>query len=64
MCESKAVIIENGEEKTIMDDIVFLEKTNQGYVLHRIDGKKLELPRKYRLVRIDFLKHTIYFATD
>ena len=64
MCESKAVILRNGVEETIMDNVALLERTDRGYVLYSIDGKKIELSEKYSLVRIDFLKHKIYFRTD
>ncbi|RLG81096.1 MAG: RNA-binding protein [Thermoprotei archaeon] len=64
MCESKAILLRNGEEETIMDDVALLERIDHKYVLYRIDGNKIELPEEYRLLRIDFLKHKIYFKTD
>lgn len=64
MCESKAVIVKSGKEETIMDDVVLLERIDHRYVLYRIDGRKVELPEGYRLLRIDFLKHRIYFKAD
>ncbi|RLG81410.1 MAG: RNA-binding protein [Thermoprotei archaeon] len=64
MCESKAVLLKNGEEETIMDDVVLLETKDHKYVLYRIDGNKIELSKEYKLLRIDFLKHKIYFKTE
>ncbi len=64
MCESKAILLRNGEEETIMDDVALLERIDHKYVLYRIDGNKIELSEEYKLLRIDFLKHKIYFKTD
>ena len=63
MCESKAILLRNGEEETIMDDVALLERIDHKYVLYRIDGNKIELSEEYKLLRIDFLKHKIYFKT-
>ena len=61
MCESKAVVIENGEEKPILDDVALMEIDNDKIILYNIGGKKLVL-EEYKLVRIDFIKHKIYLA--
>ena len=64
MCESKAILLRDGKEETIMDDVALLEVKDHKYVLYRIDGNKIELSEEYNLLRIDFLKHKIYFKTD
>ena len=64
MCESKAILLKNGEEETIMDDVALLERLDGKYVLYKIDGSKIELSEEYRLLKIDFLKHKIYFKTE
>ena len=58
MCESKAVLIENGKSRTILENIALLEITNEKIVLYTVTGEKVEL--KHKIIRIDFIKHTIY----
>ncbi|RLG73458.1 MAG: RNA-binding protein [Thermoprotei archaeon] len=60
MCESKAVVIINGREEKIMDDVALLEMKNGKVILRDIIGKVLEI--NYTLVKIDFLKHKIVFV--
>lgn len=61
MCESKALLLKDNEEKSIMEDVIILEIQNGKFMLYKIDGKKMELPQEYKLIKIDFLKHKIYF---
>jgi len=62
MCESKAILIKNNTEETLLNDVILLEKEGPKYILYNIEGKKLVLSEEYTLVKIDFLKHTIFFA--
>ncbi|RLG72348.1 MAG: RNA-binding protein [Thermoprotei archaeon] len=59
MCESKAVLIVNGREEKIMDDVALLEMKNGKVVLRDIVGNTLEV--NYVLSKIDFLNHKIMF---
>ncbi len=62
MCESKAVEIIGNEEKQLLDDVALLEFQDDKLILYNIKGEKLELPtNEYTIVKIDFLKHKIFF---
>ncbi len=60
MCESKAVLIVNGREEKIMDDVALLEIKNGRIILKDIVGNTLEV--SYALSKIDFLSHKIMFV--
>ena len=59
MCESKALIVKNGREELLMEDVTYLETTPQELILVNIKGEKLVL-KNHRISKIDFLKHRIY----
>lgn len=59
MCESKAVLIVNGYEEKIMDDVALLEVGEGKVILKNIMGDVLEV--KYALLKIDFINHKIVF---
>lgn len=60
MCESKAVLVKNGHEEKIMDEVAFLEVKNGKIVLENIMGRVLEV--NYALSKIDFINHKIIFT--
>ncbi len=61
MCESKAVVIKNGSEEVLLDDVVLLNVREDGsIVLINIEGRELVV-KELKLDRIDFIKHRIYF---
>lgn len=60
MCESKAVLIVNGYEEKIMDDVALLEVGEGKVTLKNIMGDVLEV--KYALLKIDFINHKIVFT--
>ncbi len=60
MCESKAVLIVNGREEKIMDDVALLEIGDGKITLKNIMGDVLEV--NYALLKIDFLNHKIVFV--
>ncbi len=60
MCESKAVLIVNGREEKIMDNVALLEIKNGKILLKDILGESLEV--NYMLSKIDFINHKIVFV--
>ncbi len=59
MCESKAVLVVNGREEKIMDNVALLEIKNGKILLKDILGESLEV--NYVLSKIDFINHKIVF---
>jgi len=59
MCESKAVIRENGVEKVLLEDVALLELREGGVVLYSLSGERVELKDVF-VSRIDFINHKIY----
>ncbi len=59
MCESKAVLVANGREEEIMDNVALLEIRNGKILLKDILGESLEV--NYVLSKIDFINHKIVF---
>ena len=62
MCESKAVLIRNGKEEVLMENVVYLSPGADAVVLRDITGSEKRV-EKVRLKYIDFLKHVIYFES-
>ena len=60
MCESKAVLIVNGREEKIMDNVALLEIKNGKILLKDILGESLEV--NYMLSKIYFINHKIVFV--
>jgi len=60
MCESKAILIINGREEKIMDNVALLEIKNGKILLKDIFGESLEV--NYVLSKIDFINHKIVFV--
>jgi len=61
MCESKAVIRENGVEKVLLEDVALLELREDGIVLYSLSGERVEL-KDASISRIDFINHKIYLT--
>jgi len=62
VCESRAILLIDGEERTVLDDVVDLVVLEDGSVkLVNIEGRELVL-RDAALYRIDFINHRIYFV--
>ncbi|NJD99831.1 CooT family nickel-binding protein [Thermococcus sp. LS1] len=60
MCESKAVVVENGKEEIIMEDVAFLYFKEGKPVIRDILGREMLL-EDYELDSIDFLRHIMRF---
>ncbi|NJE41750.1 CooT family nickel-binding protein [Thermococcus sp. GR6] len=60
MCESKAVVVENGKEEIIMEDVAFLYFKEGKPVIGDILGREMLL-EDYELDSIDFLRHIMRF---
>ncbi len=61
MCESKAVIYDNGNEKVLLDDVALMEFHGDAMVLYSIAGEKMEL-KNVSILKIDFINHKIYLV--
>ncbi len=62
MCESRAVVVTNGSEQLLLDDVVELRVLDDGSIkLVNIEGREMIL-RDLSLHRIDFVNHRIYFV--
>jgi len=56
MCESKLVVLENGEEKVVADNVAYLDLERMEAI--RLGGERVSL-KDYQLKAIDFLNHKI-----
>lgn len=56
MCESKLVVLENGEEKVVADNVAYLDLERMEAI--RLGGERISL-KDYQLKAIDFLNHRI-----
>ena len=56
MCESKLVVLENGEEKVVADNVAYLDLERMEAI--RLGGERISL-KDYQLKAIDFLNHKI-----
>ena len=57
MCESKVVLRENGEEKTVMEDVIRIEVEGKKIKMFGILGEYKEI--EGRVVLMDFKNHKI-----
>ena len=60
MCETTVYLSENGEDQKVMEDVVLVRPENDAYLLVNILGEQKLVYG--RIVKIDFLKHTINFS--
>jgi len=56
MCESKLVVLENGKEKVVADNVAYLDLERMEAI--RLGGERISL-KDYQLKAIDFLNHKI-----
>jgi len=61
MCESRAIIYDNGSERVLLDDVALMEFRNGVIVLYSIAGERMEL-ENVSILKIDFINHKIYLA--
>ncbi len=60
MCESKAVVLEDGREETIMDEVAFLYFRDGNPVVKDVIGNETVL-EGYDVESVDFLRHVVRF---
>ncbi|HEY66036.1 MAG TPA: CooT family nickel-binding protein [Caldilineae bacterium] len=60
MCETTVYLSEDGKEQKIMEDVVLVQPENDAYLLVNLLGEQ-KLVRG-RLVKVDFLKHTLHLS--
>ncbi len=58
MCESKVIVIKNGKEKILMEDVVRIEVENEILKLYGLLGDVKEV--KGRIVLMDLVGHKIF----
>ena len=63
LCESKVYVDEGGKTRLLAEDVVYLKREDNTYVIVNIQGEKLVLTN-YVLKDIDFLSHKITFAKE
>ncbi|PCN50427.1 RNA-binding protein [Candidatus Geothermarchaeota archaeon ex4572_27] len=61
MCESKVYVVEDGDMKLLAEDVVYLKKEGDTYVIVNLQGERITLTN-YVLRDIDFLSHKVVFA--
>jgi len=61
MCESRAIIYDNGSERVLLEDVALMEFRNGVIVLYNIAGERMEL-ENVSILKIDFINHKIYLA--
>jgi predicted RNA-binding protein len=57
MCQATVYLVQNGEEKEILRDVVLLEPAEDGLRLQAFFEEPITV--QARVERIDFLKHTV-----
>ena len=57
MCESHAFLVENGEQKMLMEDVVDVREENGRLILSNIIGEEMSLDAE--ISQISFLEHKI-----
>jgi len=60
MCQAVVYLVQDGQEKVIMRDVVLLEPAEGGLRVQSFFEEPVFLPARIR--RIDFLKHTVTLA--
>ena len=58
MCESKIIVIKNGEEKILMEDVIRVEVENNKLKFYGLLGEIKEI--KGRIVLLDLIGHKIF----
>ena len=59
MCEAKAIVIEDGKEEIVMEDVVFLYFKDGKPVLKNLLGEEMVF-EDYEVDSVDFIHHTIH----
>jgi predicted RNA-binding protein len=62
MCQATVYLTQDGEDKEIMRDVIFLEPVEGGLRLQAFFEEPVIL--QARIERIDFLKHTVTLAPE
>jgi len=57
MCQAVVYLVQDGEDKEIMRDVVLMEPVGEGVRIQAFFEEPVTLPA--RIARIDFLKHTV-----
>ncbi|MCK4473171.1 MAG: CooT family nickel-binding protein [Anaerolineae bacterium] len=60
MCETTVYFSEDGEEQKVMEDVVLVQPEDGAYLLVNLLGEQKLV--QGRIVRIDFLKHTLHLS--
>jgi predicted RNA-binding protein len=58
MCESKVIVIKNGEEKILMEDVIRVEVENNKLKFYGLLGEMKEI--NGRIVLLDLIGHKIF----
>jgi predicted RNA-binding protein len=58
MCEASVYLVENGEEKKIMQDVTLVQPEDDAIFIATLLGEQKIVSG--RISRIDFLKHTVF----
>ena len=62
MCESNAYLVEDGNEKVIMESVDILRPENDGLYLENIFGERLKI--KARIKEMNLVDHRILLVED
>lgn len=57
MCEAAAIVVANGTETKVMDDVIMVQPEGERLLLANLFGERKEL--RARIVSIDFLNHRL-----
>lgn len=59
MCQSKVIVVEDGNAEVVMTDVTLLEVKDGKIIVRNLLGKELVL-EGYEIDYIDFISHRIY----
>jgi len=59
MCQSKVIVVEDGNAEVVMTDVTLLEVKDGRIIVRNLLGKELVL-EGYEIDYIDFISHRIY----
>jgi predicted RNA-binding protein len=60
MCEARIYLVNDGEERQIMEDVVLVQPEGDAFLLVSLLGEQ-KLVRGH-IEKIDFLKHTVHLT--
>lgn len=63
MCQMSVILEENGEEKTIMENVSRLETTNEGISISTLFEEPALIENSF-VKKIDFMGGKVYLAPD